>query len=280
MTDTERFTRRWGDMNNKQNNYLGYGIFLVLLVPITLSIWATPFICVILGDGHLDLLIRNIINLLNPTWPIVTLVISGSFIISFKKEISHLIDRIRKFQGLELDPQQYTPPTSEISRTLNTGLNNSSDGTTNETGTFTPPLTNPTIVSVENRIREDLNNKYAALDDASKLQALIYHYAVEKLNFFCETIYSSIFGSQIKLLKLLQQQSGIPKSQVDEYFSNTKQLHSSHYEGWDVNTYLNFLIRNQLIELNPIEQKFYITAHGEHFLIWLGVFSRPENKDL
>lgn len=134
------------------------------------------------------------------------------------------------------------------------------------------------ISEQEDIIIRDLKGR--DLEHESKTAKVLIHQlaAVQVLNWF-ERTYNTLFGSQIALLKLLNESiSGVTNSFVSNYFEDVKNRYPKVLDVWKTENYLQYLITSRLIEKN--EENITITKRGKEFLIWLSKSGASENKIL
>lgn len=76
-----------------RDKLLNFRVFLLLFVIAVFAIWGSAFNCNLVKDWHTDLFVTNIVNLLNPQWPVAAVMIAILFFTMFRKEIARRIDR-------------------------------------------------------------------------------------------------------------------------------------------------------------------------------------------
>lgn len=131
----------------------------------------------------------------------------------------------------------------------------------------------------ECRIKSDLKAKGLSYDtDTDKV--LIKHLAGTQILLAFERIHGSIFGSQIVLLKKLNEVSGQGRSIefVDEHISGVKEIYSESLSSWSNPQYLNYLYSQSLIIL--LGEQIHITNLGVEFLTWMARNGRREGNPL
>jgi len=110
-------------------------------------------------------------------------------------------------------------------------------------------------------------------------KVLIRHLAVTQLILEYERVHGSIFGSQIFLLKRLNEVAGQGKNRgyIEEYYLSVQQYHDE-LKDWDVNEYLHFLSQRSLITI--IDEQYHISKKGVEYLIWLAKTGKSESRAL
>lgn len=188
------------------------------------------------------------------------------FIFTFRKPLMGLIDRTEKIGK------------DGLTAGNNSKIQDDSSQTTSESvQTLLDYVGNSIVINeLETNIVKDLKGKNLdSSGDTAKV--LIKHLAGTQALLAFERIYSNIFGSQIQLLKRLNEQSRDNDfalqhyNQVCENVPNFKD--SVTYENYN-----NFLISNILIIKK--DNSFHITNMGIEFLTWLTRNGKLESKQL
>jgi hypothetical protein len=139
--------------------------------------------------------------------------------------------------------------------------------------------TSPALLRQDEAIRKDLAGR--GFDTTgSTVTVLIRHLATARVLLVAERIYRTIFGSQIFLLKLLNEAPGktLPVERVKAHFDAVKEAFPKVFEGWKIDTYLNFLISWELIRRDG--DTYAITEYGSEFLTWMVAMALPEKGKL
>jgi len=195
-------------------------------------------------------------------WPICL----GIVVTVFHKQISNLIQRIVKIdkEGITVIPlseYQLEKPKTEAVQSLLDVVSKTD-----------------LINSIEENIREDLKERALTTDDS--IEVLIRHFAGTKLLLAFEQIHSQIFGSQLFLLKNLNQIVGQGRSItfLEDYFEDIKTSYPEAFNNWSIEQYLNYLFVNALIIKN--ENQIHITTKGVEYLTWIARNGIQDNKPL
>lgn len=93
-----------------------------------------------------------------------------------------------------------------------------------------------------------------------------------------EKINIAIFGSQIRLLRLLNSSDGISEEDVSQYYSKVRQQFSEILNSWELGDYLSFLYSSMLIIKQ--DNNIYITNLGVEYLVWITKNRIKEDKPL
>jgi hypothetical protein len=135
------------------------------------------------------------------------------------------------------------------------------------------------IAEIEGRVRTELQNKNLSAE-GDVVKVLIRHLAGATLLLSFEQIHSLIFGSQIFLLKKLNEVAGQGRSFtfVCSHFEHLKTLESDLLGDWSYDQYLAFMF-NRVLILRKGDQ-IHITNMGVEYLTWLARSGRNENKAL
>jgi hypothetical protein len=95
-----------------------------------------------------------------------------------------------------------------------------------------------------------------------------------------EQVHSVIFGSQLYLLKKLNEaaSAGLESAVVDKHFDHVQKTFSDQLGTWSKDDYLHFLFTRVLIRTD--EGRYRITVRANGFLMWLIRMGRSENRPL
>lgn len=133
------------------------------------------------------------------------------------------------------------------------------------------------LQEVETRIRSDLVSRNLQ-DDGETSKVLIKYLAATKVALEFEQIHNLIFGSQILLLKKLNEVTGIGQvsSLVQAHFTHVQLSFPDSFSNWSLEKYLNFLFERALIVRQ--DDNYHITNLGKEFLVWMARTGRRENN--
>jgi hypothetical protein len=136
-----------------------------------------------------------------------------------------------------------------------------------------------TVVKMqEDRIKADLSVKNLSYADTTA-QVLIRHLAVSQTLHFFDNTYHTIFGTQIKLLRQLDQTpQGLGEPEIQNHFLSAKNANPGAYTAWDVRAYMGFLQTSNLVQTDG--KTYQITNLGKEFLIWLAKSGKTEARAL
>jgi len=132
---------------------------------------------------------------------------------------------------------------------------------------------------VEGRIKADLEDRgLEAEGDTAKV--LVKHLAATKILLEFEQIHNLIFGTQIFLLKKLNEVGGQGKNReyVIAHFEQVKELFKSNFVQWSFDQYMAFLLTRLLVTVD--RDTYHITNLGVEYLTWMARTGRSENQPL
>lgn len=210
---------------------------------------------------------ENIIKLINSFgWPHVSLIFALIFIFVFKKPIREFIGKIKSVgkEGLKTESIQTLQVEEKRKQAVEELMKFGDSNVTNE---------------LENYIRQDLNRR--GLDtDSDTVKVLVRHLAATQLALDFEQIYNTIFGSQIFLLRKLNEAAGIGLYYdfIKTHFERVQSQFPEELSSWNLEQYLSFLFGRLLITFK--DNNYHITIKGVDFLIWLTKTSRSDNRPL
>lgn len=203
------------------------------------------------------------------TWHHLAFLFASIFIIVFRLPLGELIKRITKItkDGLTTEPT----PESQHEKS----------GTSTEAVQQLLDVVGNSIVinEIEEKIKNELTSKGLATNgDATKV--LIKHLSGTQLLLEFERIHSLIFGSQIFLLKKLNEVTGQGRNLdfVTKHIENVKEIYTKQLEKWNNDQYLSFLYSRLLIVKN--DDQIHITNMGVEYLTWLARNGRREDNPL
>jgi len=141
--------------------------------------------------------------------------------------------------------------------------------------------TSVVIRELETKITDALHEKNLDIDtDTSKV--LLRYLVGNLLLLEFEKIHTTIFGSQIFLLKNINRKRtiGVPEFEVVAHFNHVKQLFPDALANWNNDQYLAFLYSRSLIIKNPEDSMINITDLGIEYLEWIMKTGQREDKPL
>lgn len=201
------------------------------------------------------------------SWPQLSFIFALVFIVLFRIQVAGLISRISSISkdGVKTTPapeaqreKQKTEAVQELLLAIDDSI---------------------VLRDVEGRIKSDLENKGLEIDgDVAKI--LIRHLATVQILLDFEQVHNLIFGSQIFLLKQLNEVSGQGQKRglVVAYFEHVREIFESDLGGWSFNQYMTFLIGRSLITIQ--NDTYHITNKGVEYLAWMARNGRSENRPL
>jgi len=201
------------------------------------------------------------------SWPHLTFLFAVFFVLFFRKPLFGLISRITSIDKSGIKASQ----TPEAQR----------EEQKKESVQELLLVIGDSIVlrDVEGRIKADLKGR-GLETDGDTIKVLIKHLGAAKILLEFEQIYSLIFGSQIFLLKKLNEVAGQgkPREFVAAHFEQIKSLFPEILGNWSSEQYLAFLLSRLLITMEG--NTFHITNLGVEYLTWMIRNGRREDKPL
>lgn len=135
------------------------------------------------------------------------------------------------------------------------------------------------LKEVEARIRADLESR--KLDTAGETSRVLVKYLAATMCFLeFEQIHSSIFSSQIDLLRRLNQVQGTGQTlaDVEQYFGSVQLLYAPVLDDWTTERYLSFLFSKNLIASTG--DRLHLTHLGNEYLVWMAKSGKSEGTAL
>ena len=199
-------------------------------------------------------------------WPHFTFLFALIVLVVFKSQLAELITRITSIDksGIKTTPApeaQREKKKDEVVQELLFAIGDSI-----------------VLREIEGRIKADLDERGLESEgDSPKI--LIKHLAGAKLLLEFEQIQNLIFGSQIFLLKKLNEVVGQGRSreEVEAHFARVKELFEE-LKGWSFDQYMYFLIKRLLVTVDM--NTYHITNLGVEYLTWMARTGQGEGKPL
>ena len=197
-------------------------------------------------------------------WPQTGLILGIIFLLLFKKDLALFIGRVKS-----IGKDGLTASTPEAQR----------ENKNNQAAQELLDAIGKSIVlkELEDRIRLDMDSR--GLDTkGDSVEVLIRLLAANQILLEFEQIHSLIFGSQIFLLKKLNEVcgQGKPKVFLDEHFRALQEMFPDAFTNWSLVEYVSFLKSRSLIIFDG--DNFHITNLGVEYITWIARNGRQENK--
>jgi hypothetical protein len=199
-------------------------------------------------------------------WPHVVFLFAIILILVFRKQFAALISRVTSIDktGIKTGPipeAQREEKKSEAVQELLLAIGDSI-----------------TLRDVESHIRTELKGRGLEVE-GDTIKVLIKYLAASRILLEFEQIHNLIFGSQIFLLKKMNETvgQGAGKDFITAHYNHVKGIFKELNE-WTLDQYLEFLIVRLLITVKG--EKYHITNLGVEYLTWMARNGRSENKPL
>ncbi len=206
-------------------------------------------------------------------WPITVFISLVTMALIFRKPVCNLISlgiklKHKDFEAVVGSTEDIDKATqqTQISSTANSSLDN-----------FQPQLYNNNLINIviENLKKEDNDLNLAGKVDSDYLYRRC---AIFRILLEFEKVYSVIFGSQLFILKMLNQSpDGAPYKLIEQFFENTiKNQHDGFYDDFSFDQFMSFLIKKDLVTI--ANGNFQLTVFGKEFLIILYADGRRDTR--
>lgn len=200
-------------------------------------------------------------------WPHFTFLFALVFLLVFRSQLAGLISRITSIDksGVKAVPtpeaqreKQKTEAVQELLLAIGDSI---------------------VLRDIEGRIRLDLKER-GLETEGDTVKVLIKHLGAAKILLEFEQIHNLIFGSQIYLLKKLNEVVGQGQKRdfVAAYFDHVKGLFKGVLGGWSFEQYMAFLMGRSLVTVD--RDTYHITNLGVEYLTWMTRNGRSENQSL
>jgi hypothetical protein len=200
-------------------------------------------------------------------WPLAALLFGLVFIVAFFGPIRRFIERI-KSAGKEGVTTLEALPSAQIAEQKKKAVED-----------LMRMPDSALLNELEGIIVRDLASRH--LDTGTDTtKVLVRHLAATQIALEFEQVHSVIFGSQLYLLKKLNEaaSAGLEPAVIDKHFDHVQKMFADQLGSWSKDDYLHFLFNRILIRTD--EGKYRITVRGNDFLMWLIRMGRSENRPL
>ncbi len=114
-------------------------------------------------------------------------------------------------------------------------------------------------------------------DDPTQMTRALLGIAAHAMTIWdMEMLYNSIFGSQIRILEMLNTSGARPISDLRAVYDEVAREYSSTFDGYPFERYLAFLQNAAFVEVK--EQQAFITLKGRTFLVYLAHEGKSTNR--
>jgi len=204
----------------------------------------------------------NTIDIAGFAWPAAVLIAAIAFMLIFRGPISSLINRIREVtrDGIRtgVEPQQQSP---DARRAQIEELMNAFDS--------------PSMKNQEAEIQRDLDHR-GLHNDPETVRVLVRHLAATQIQAFFERTNSTIWGSQLAVLEVLNSQTTpIAATLIRPVYEKKKNEYPLAYANYTFENWLGYLEASRLVE-NIQGSGYQITQLGREFLTYLTATGRTQ----
>jgi hypothetical protein len=201
-------------------------------------------------------------------WPHFAFAFGIVFLLVFREQLRSLLGRITSIDktGIKTQPnpenQREDQNRSEAAQVLLLAIGNT-----------------VVLQDIEGRIKNDLTVRKLNIEGETT-KVLIKYLAATQVTLEFEQIHGLIFGSQIYLLKKLNEVAGQGRlpADVEAQFEHVQKMFPKSFGDWSLEQYLYFLFERKLLVL--LDGRYHISNLGKEFLVWLARTGRSENKPL
>lgn len=199
-------------------------------------------------------------------WPHFAFAFGLICLLIFRGQLRGLLDRITSIDktGIKTHPnpniQRENPKKIEAAQELMMAIGNTT-----------------VIQDVEGYIRKDLTDRQLDVEGETT-KVLIKYLAAARVSLEFEQIQSLIFGSQIFLLKKLNEVTGQGQSlaMIQFHFEHVQKVFAESFSDWSLEQYLHFLFSRRLIVIQ--DGRYHITILGKEYLVWMARNGRSESN--
>lgn len=191
-------------------------------------------------------------------WPVAIVIIVVGVVIILRKSISKVLEKARHISkdGIIIDP---TPQQKIVDENIENKVYSYEE--------IMRELDSTSILNKEKSILKSLV-QISFKDDKEKIKVLTRHLAATNVSFEFEGVIKTIWGSQIRLIKLLNtRKDKIALDDCKQFYENGKNEYPETYKNYSFDKYMEYLKDSTLIEID--NTSCLITDFGEDFLVYL-----------
>ena len=203
----------------------------------------------------------------NLGWQHFTFIFAVIFIFVFKKPLSSFISRVKSIDKSVVK----TSATPEAQR--------KEDKKEAVQALLDAIGSSIVLQDLENRFKSDLLERGLEVK-GDTITVLIKHLSAATILLSFEQIHNLIFGTQIFLLKKLNEvaEQGKQKEFIDSHYQHVQELFSEQLGSWTLEQYLSFLLGRSLITI--ADNTYHITNFGVEYLTWIVRNGKREDNPL
>lgn len=197
------------------------------------------------------------------SWPVLAVV----FIIIFRSQIATFLLSIRRLtrEGIEIAPQSQQATREPAPVTTSSAVE----------AERLMRADSPILLEQENRIRQDIQSH--GLSGQDLVNVLVRRLAVYQWSYFFESVYSVIWGSQLRILQYLNPLStGALIANVQTFYAEAARQYPAAFASYPFENYIRYLESMQLITKS--NGNVAITPRGREFLVYLTRMGKALNK--
>jgi hypothetical protein len=202
------------------------------------------------------------------SWEHLAFLLAIIFMFLFRSPLQHLITRITKIDkgGVTTTPLQPEAQRKQINPEAVQELLNAVDKSI-------------VLDAQEKLIEKDLEAKNLSIE-GDTVRILIRHLAGTQILLGFERLHTTIFGSQISLLKKLNELAGQgrPREFAQTHFKNLQQRYPEPFDRWSYDQYMGYLFSLSLVV--AAGDQIHITNLGVEYLTWIVRNGRTEDLPL
>ena len=200
-------------------------------------------------------------------WPHFSFLFALIFVLVFRSQVAGLISRITSIGkgGVKAAPtpeaqreKQKTEAVQELLLAIGDSI---------------------VLRDVEGSIKSDLARR-GLETEGNTVKVLIKYLAATKILLEFEQVHNLIFGSQIFLLKKMNEVAGQgqKRENVIAHFEHVREMFKANLGDWSFEQYMAFLIGRSLVTVDF--DTYHITNLGVEYLTWITRSGRSENRPL
>lgn len=207
-------------------------------------------------------------------WPVAFLI---AFIIFVAVFYNHIKERIQKLNAIGKSGARFSP-TQSISKDDSPIDKLTKDGSSTTIDKALNLFSIETIKLVDIQVKKESGIESIDTPENREKTLLNYSKIIYLIAEF-RTLYSTIYGSQLKILQKLNSSNSETKESLKVYYEEARSTSPNSYKKYPYDQYLEFLTINNLIEITP-DGKITIKSIGRDLLMYIHQSQFPFDKIL
>ena len=217
-------------------------------------------------------------------WPTPTAIVIIATLLIFRRQLSTLIERLRKFSRgswsaeadapVARDQKPSAPPA--ISEALAQASDKKADPRAAADAIVGRIVRNEFVNQIEDEIQADLAKRGLPTADPETHRVLLTALASVAVSAMFERLYNTIWTSQIEILQAVNERP-LSDEEARRYYDQATKLNSAFYRDYPFEQYMKFLLDEKLL-LREENGSYRILIKGRTFLLFMVNTGKPKYR--